>query len=369
MASLVTKTFSQLLADWAAAVQGACSTLIRFLVGSILRAIDEAQAGVALWLQGLVLQVLVASRLSTASGTDVDSFVADFGLTRVAAVSATGQVTFARFTPTNSALIPAGTLLQTADGTQSFAVSADTTQAGWSPAQSGYVVNAGIGSVIATVQAVKGGTGGNILAGTLTVLQSGISGIDTVTNAANFTNGTNAESDAALKARFTATMQSLSKGTTPAIGTAITAYNGNLQYTIQIVPTQNPAVTVTVDDGSGAIPAAILNGASIAVSATIADGISFAVIAATVLTANVNMSITTAAGYNHSTVVAAVASALAGYINGLGLGNPLNFYNLAEIAMDVTGVTGVTSLVLNNGNSNLIPTPSQTVKSGTVAVS
>ncbi|MBV9984495.1 baseplate J/gp47 family protein [Bradyrhizobium sp.] len=389
MATLNTQSFSTITANWAAAVQGASSQLLDFATGSILRALNQAQAAVVLWLQGLVLQTLIASRLSTAVqaagpgnsvGPDVDSFVADFGLTRIPAIAAVGQVTFARFTPTNPALIPAsqvvngviqpgGALLQTLDGTQSFTVIADNTQAAYVPAQNGYVIGAGVGSAVVTVQANNPGLQGNILAGTLTVLQTGISGVDTVSNPASFTSGRNAETNAALQARFANTLQSLSKGTTAAIGAALTAFNGNLQYTVQIAPLSNPAVTVTVDDGSGAIPAALLNGAASAVAATIADGISFAVLAATALTANVSMSITTAAGFVHSSVAAAVQTALANYIAGLGLGNSLNFFNLAEIALDVPGCIGVTSLSLNNGNSNLVPTPSQTVKSGTIAVS
>lgn len=387
--ALGTKSFSQMLQDFAAAAQGVCATLIDFITGSIERAIAEAQAGVGLWLQGLVLQALVASRLSTAVdaagannsiGPDVDSFVGDFGFTRFAATPATGAVTFARVTPTNQAIIPAaqvvdgviqpgGAILQTADGTQSFTVIADNTQASYSPALSAYVINPNVANCVATVQANNPGLQGNILAGTVTVIQTGIAYVDTVTNAAAFTIGRNAETNGALQTRFTNEFGSLSKGTTAAILAAISAYNSNLQATVQLTPQSYPAVTVTVDDGSGNIPANLLAGAAAVVAATVADGISFAVHAATTLTANVLMSITTATGYNHSSVCAAVQTAIGDYINALGEGNQLDFYNLPGVAQGVAGVTGITSLSLNGGNSNVIPTPSQTVKSGTIAVS
>src|SRR5512135_1713266 len=104
-----------LLRRMAAAIQSGVSQVINVSVGSILLAFIESVRDVAMWLQSLVMQLLQASRLSTATGSDVDSFVADFGLTRLAAVAATGTVAFSRSTTTQAATIPAGTLLQTAD--------------------------------------------------------------------------------------------------------------------------------------------------------------------------------------------------------------------------------------------------------------
>lgn len=369
----VTKTFSQLLADWAAAVQGSCSTLVYFVVGSILRAVAQAQAGVVLWLQGMVLQVLVSTRLSTAvaSGNTaaVQSFLADFGMALIPAKQSTGSETFGRFTATNAAFIANGSVIQTADGTQSFTVIADQTQSAYSQADDGYVIPANVSTITATVQAVNGGTQGNIIAGALTILQTGISGVDYCSNAAAFDNGTDQETLPAALTRFQNTFQSLSLGTTAAIERAVTGYNSTLQCTVQLTPTQFPAVTVTVDDGSGNIPAGTLAGAAAAAAAVIADGISYAVVAATKLTANVSATITTAAGYTHSTVCAAVDTALANDIAGLGLGNPLEFYNLPAIILAVPGVTGITSLSLNSGTSNMTPTPQQTIKPGTIATS
>jgi hypothetical protein len=375
MATLGTKTFTQLLQDWAAAAQGACATLLDFAVGAILRAISEAQGGVGLWLQASILQLLTTTRLATSTKSDVDSFVADFGLTRLPAVAAVGQVTFARYTPTNAAVIPVGALIQTADGTQTFAVIADPTQPAYSALQNAYLIAANVSSVYATVQAQNGGTQGNISAGTLTVLQSGISGVDTVTNASAFTTGVNAETDAALKARFVAYLASLSKGTTAAIGSAITGLNQNLQYTITLQPTSTPNVLVTVDDGSGAISNTLVAAALAAVSSVIAAGISVGVSGATKLGANVNMTIVTANGYTHSTVVGQVAITLAAYINGLGLGNsvgpanPCSYGQLFAVAFSVPGVIDVTNVTLNGGTADLVPTAFQTVKAGAIAVS
>jgi hypothetical protein len=77
------QNFSTLIEGMAASVQGAAKSLLDLTVGSVLRAILEANASVALWIQWLIVQVLAATRLATSSGTDCDSFCADFGFSRL----------------------------------------------------------------------------------------------------------------------------------------------------------------------------------------------------------------------------------------------------------------------------------------------
>src|SRR3954452_809264 len=122
MASLQTFSFTQLLSNFAAAVQGAASALLDFNPGSVLLAIAEAVSGIVLWLQAIVLQLLTMTRASTSVGADLDTWVADYGVTRLPAAASTGQVTFSRFTATQQAVVPVGTMVQTGDGTQNFTV-------------------------------------------------------------------------------------------------------------------------------------------------------------------------------------------------------------------------------------------------------
>ena len=134
------RSFNALVQSMAAAVEASATQLLDLTVGSTLRAVLEANASIGLWMQWLILQVLRTTRAATSNGADLDSWMADLTLTRLPAVAATGTVTFSRFTPGMSALIPAGALVRTADGTQTFAVSADTAQSSWSATSNGYVV-------------------------------------------------------------------------------------------------------------------------------------------------------------------------------------------------------------------------------------
>lgn len=382
--ALGTKTFTQMLQDWAAVVQGACNTLLDFAIGSILRAMSEAQAGNALWLQSLILQLLVTTRLSTAvaaAGTNnsvgpaVDSFVADFGLTRLPSVSASGSVTFARFTPTLQATIPAdgSVILQTQDGTQSFRVVADATQSAYNATLNAYVIPANTASITATVQAVNGGTVGNISAGTLNVLQTGISGVDTVTNAGAFTNGVNAETNGALASRLVAFFNSLSKATLGAFAFAILSLQQGLQS--ELIENQlysgasvNGVVTVIIDDGSGATPSGTISAVSNALNGVRAAGIQVAVFAATKLNASISVTIGVAAGYIPQTVQAAVIAALNTGIAAVGLANPFDYMMIGQICFNVPGVATVTSALLNSGTADLIATNKQTIKPQTITV-
>ena len=115
------QTFTALVQNMAASVQSAASQLLDLTVGSTLRAVLEANASIALWMQWLILQVLQTTRAATSSGADLDSWMADLSLIRLPAATASGHVTFSRFTATASAFVPVGALVRTADGAQTFA--------------------------------------------------------------------------------------------------------------------------------------------------------------------------------------------------------------------------------------------------------
>jgi uncharacterized phage protein gp47/JayE len=233
----------------------------------------------------------------------------------------------------------------------------------------------GVLSASVPVQAVNAGIQGNISAGVLTVLQTGISGVDNVTNATAFTNGIDAESDLAAKARFVAFMASLSKATPAALIFAISG----IQQNVQCVLVENEdysghldygMVTAIVDDGTGSISSTLLTAAQNAANTVRAAGIRVSVFGAVPLTATVIMTVTTAPGYDHATVVGQVRTALTSYINSLGIGVLLPFTRLAQIAYDASaGVTKVSGISLNGGAADLAASARQTIKAGAITVS
>ena len=375
MASLNTQSFTQIVQGFAAGVQSRATVLIDFSVGSILRSVAESFAAVALWLQALIVQVLAITRLSTSTGSDVDSFVADFGLTRFGAIAATGLVTFSRFTTSVVIpFIPVGTTVKTSDGTQIFTVYADTTNTAYSSVLGGYNMAAGTSSVTVPVAAQAAGANGNVNAGSISLIASPVSGVDTVTNPAAFTNGSNFETDTALKARFQLFIASLAEGTVAAIKYAVVALQTGMQVAVHenvttTGSTQAGMVTVYIDDGSGSPPASLVALAATAVNSVRAAGIQTAVYGATPLPANITMTLTTAAGYTHQTVIAQVAAALGAAINARGLEVTLPYTLLSSVAYGVAGVTNVSGILLNSSTVDLIPSFGQTIKVGSLVIS
>lgn len=370
-----TKTFSQFVSDAVAAIQGQASQLVDMTVGSVLRSFVDSFSLNALWLQAEILQAASLTRFATSNGSDADSWGADFGFDRLGGDFASGPVIFARFTPTAQALVSIGTLIQTQTGVQ-YQVIADTSQPAFSAALNAYVLAAGTASITATVEALIAGSAGNAGAGLIDVMASSIPGVDTVTNAALFANGSDPELDPAYKARFPQFLASLSNATPAAIKAAVQDIGTNVDFTY--TENQNPDGSahpgfffVVADNGSGNPPASFITAVAAAIEAVRGDSITYGVFPPSILTASVNMTIVTAAGFTHATVAAAVVAALSAYINTLPIGAPLTYAILSSIAFGIAGVTNVPLglLTLNGGTADLDPTAQQIIKAGVVVVS
>jgi uncharacterized phage protein gp47/JayE len=373
MANLSTLAFTDIVRGSVAAIQAGATKLLNFTPGSVLRAIVEAIAGVVLWLQGLIVYVLTLTRFATSVGSDADSWAADFSFTRLAAVPATGQVTFTRFTTTTQSVIPFGLVLQSADGTQTFTVDNDPSNPAYNAGLGGFVMAPTVATLNVNVTASTPGSSGNVLANTITSMGQGVPGVDTVTNSSAFTNGVNAESDAAFRARFVLYIAALSKATKAAIESAIEDVQQGLQYTITEDTDYNSTYDlgffyVVIDDGSGTPSTDLQNAVASAIEQVRALGIRFAVFAPVVTTVNVSMTITEATELDHATVVAAVGAALTSFINDLGLGNGLPYNQLAAVAFGVPGVINASAILLDGTTADIAGDPKVTLKSGTIAV-
>jgi hypothetical protein len=365
MASLPTQSFNQIVINTIAGIQGRAAKFTNFSTGSSLRAIVEGFAGIFLWFQSLVIQLLTSIRLSTSKGIDVDTFTADFmpvvpgtSSPRLGAQLATGLVTYSRFTagPT-TCFIPVGSTLTTADGNNiQFAVIADTAFATFQPGPpAGYLLPSNIASIIVPVQAVSAGAAGNIIAGAISVMTSPITGIDNVNNVSAFFTGADEESDTALKQRFAAYILGLSRGDFFGLNAALLGAAVNIQFKLtegyNYDGSYHPGFFfVVVDDGSGTPSPDFLATMLAAANSVRPLGVQCAVFPPVVLLANVSMQITSAIGYDHNTVVSQVAATVAFNINSLGLANPLSTNQLAAWAYTVPGVVpgnGVSNVLLN----------------------
>ncbi len=395
MAYLSPLSFDQLVQNAVEAYNAVAAKPANTGANSSLGPIFNAQALLATALQGQVIYVNGVARLATSTGADVDSFVNAFGVYREAQVSSTGTVTFGTSSPAPSPiLIYPGVTVQTPDGIQ-FSVIADTTQPGWSVASGAYVIQTGASSVNATVQAVVGGVGGNVLAQTITQIVGSASnpapaGVATVTNSAAFTNGANQETDAALKARFALIMQGR-WATDAAIETAVEGTQSGLTFSLGDGLDQNGNAspnffTVVVNElnQSTGPTSALISSVYSSVQASRAAGVPFQVVGPTLLTVNGSVTLQLAPGASASAITAAAQAAFTSYLNTIGLGNTVVFpstvsgattrcsYN-AVIAL-LAAISGVVSLpdppglLLNGSTVDIIAPWGTQLVAGTLTV-
>ncbi len=367
-------THDQIVSVQAAAVQAKSPDLIDFTPGSILLALLEGNASVALWEQALILQVMALTRAATSNGSALDTWMADYFFIRAPAVAAAGQVTFSRYSPTLAAVIPAGVTVTSADSTQAFQVTIDTTNPAWVQSLLGYQLPAGQASVTVPVLAQVAGAGGNVVAGAISLIANAIS-LDTVTNAAAFTTGVDAESDDAFRARFRLYIASLSRATPSAIAYAVSTVQQGLTSSIaeNVAPdgTYRPGFfVVTVDDGSGAPSSDLLARVYTAVDAYRPVGTAFAIQPPTLLLATISLTLTLAAGTNRQAVLATVNENITAYINDLSISQQLRYGQLYRLAYDADpGIVGVSSLLLNGGTVDVGGGVTQVVRTASVIVS
>lgn len=377
MATINFKTFTTLVQQQAAAIQGRAAKLIDFSIGSVLRAIVESNAGIALWLQAEALRILLTTRASTSSGSDLDTFVADYGLTRVGAQLAIGTVTFSRYTPSAQAIIPVGAVVRTLDGAASFQVVADASNSAFNSGLNGYVMGAGIASLSVPIEAVDPGAASNVAAGFIGLIATSIPYVDSVTNAAAITGGGDAETDASLRTRFINYILSLSRGTVAAIIFSVTSLRLGLQA--KVIENENfdgtdndgfLCVVVSTSDATNPVPSsALMNEAFAAADAYRAGGIWVGVFAPTVLSIDVQMNLVIADGYDRNTIIGNVGTTIKGYINTLALGAGLYLPKLSQLALNVSpGVLSVSYLALSEPG-DIEADPRVIIRAGTVTVS
>lgn len=384
MADPTTKTFTQLVQSQAAAIQARAAGLVDFSVGSILRAVSEAVAGVALWLQGQILALLAVTRAMTSQGADLDSWIADWAgapasgdtdqLPRLLAQAATGHVTFSRASASLQAVVPIGATVQSLDGTQTYAVTIDTANGAYSALLGGYVLPVSTTSVTVPVAAQAPGSAGNAAAGAVNTITSAIPGVDSVINASSFTNGADAETDQAYLVRFQNWVIALGKGTPAAIKATIE----NLRQGVVCAVIENANFDTTshpgywfavVDDGTGSPTSGLLTAAGAAADSVHAAGIPFDVYSPTVTTINIAATVVADQMADHAGAVAAATAALTAYVNSQPFGQTIYYSRLWQIIQDTPKVVEVTGLTLNSGTSDVTSGAVAVPRIGTIALS
>ena len=284
-------------------------------------------------LQSLLMQadwVLDQSVPQTAQGTYLDYHAETRGVTRGAAEKAAGVIRFAAADKVTAACpIEKGTVCMTAEGVR-FETTEDAAIA--------------VGSQWADVpaQAVEAGAGGNVIAGTVTLLSAMPVGVVQCTNPAAFSGGCDAESDEALRGRVLASYQRLPNGANAAYyeqeamrypGVAAAKAVGRARGI--------GTVNVVIATHAGVPDAALLAAVETDLQKKREIAVDVKVLAPTVETVAVTAALKAAPGYTFAEVKAGAQSALEMLFTGGLLGKSVTTARLLTLLCGVEGVENV----------------------------
>ena len=284
-------------------------------------------------LQSLLMQadwVLDQSFPQTAQGTYLDYHAETRGITREAAEKAAGVIRFAAADKVTAACpIEKGTVCMTAEGVR-FETTEDAAIA--------------VGSQWADVpaQAVEAGAGGNVIAGTVTLLSAMPVGVVQCTNPAAFSGGCDAESDEALRGRVLASYQRLPNGANAAYyeqeamrypGVAAAKAVGRARGI--------GTVNVVIATHAGVPDAALLAAVETDLQKKREIAVDVKVLAPTVETVAVTAALKAAPGYTFAEAKAGAQSALEALFTGGLLGKSVTTARLLTLLCGVEGVENV----------------------------
>lgn len=284
-------------------------------------------------LQSLLMQadwVLDQSFPQTAQGTYLDYHAETRGITRGAAEKAAGVIRFAAADKVTAACpIEKGTVCMTAEGVR-FETTEDAAIA--------------VGSQWADVpaQAVEAGAGGNVIAGTVTLLSAMPVGVVQCTNPTAFSGGCDAESDEALRGRVLASYQRLPNGANAAYyeqeamrypGVAAAKAVGRARGI--------GTVNVVIATHAGVPDAALLAAVETDLQKKREIAVDVKVLAPAVETVAVTAALKAAPGYTFAEAKAGAQSALEALFTGELLGKSVTTARLLTLLCGVEGVENV----------------------------
>jgi len=325
-------------------------TALSFSPGYMLDIICGLTATLAEESERIAVELDSKHYFSQAGSTDLDTLALDhFGLTRNDGVSAVGVARFSRAgSGAGNVSIPAGTIVETADGAQFVTTTA--------PLMTGLEIDA-------TIAAVVPGTAGIVAVDTIVIINALSSLSDpsvVVTNPEITAGGSPAETDPEFRDRIIAWFATLRRGTKLAleIGAKFTGAVKKAEVDESIYPP-----TVYIADTTGSANSALEAAVSTELENWRSAGIQVNVVGATVVTQTIDVTLTFAAGSDTSEVRDQVEAAIIAAVNTLSIGETL-YTSLIVTAARL--ISGVLDCVVNDPAGNVVPAANELIRPGLV---
>ena len=353
------RSFTDSVRDMSTAITASSGKLVDVSVGSVLRAIIEANAAIVSWVQWLILLTLQTTRASTSAGNDLDSWMADFSLSRLPAAAATGMVTFSRLATAVPARVPAGVMVKTQDGSTSFIVTIDPAHPAWQVNLNTYSVDIGAVSLTLPVMAVTPGRSGNVLPNTITLIASALAGIDFVNNAAGITGGGDPETDEEFRRRFQNFFAARSRGTVEAIGYAVSQVRRDLKHVIQentdaAGNIRMGNILVIVDDGTGVLPDALRASLAASIDTVRPVGTMISIQPPEIVQVQILAVMEFPSSLSVDTMRSEITVALQAYVNKRSIGGTLSISRMIQMLYQAQpGIINISKIQLNGQSEDL----------------
>ena len=290
-----------------------------------------------------------------------------FDFQRKEELYSSGTAVFTRAVSTPSPVtIPIGTIISTVAGLLY------TTQ------DVGTILAGNTDSNAVNIIANEAGSDYDILVDGITVINTSVPGINSVTNNTATSGGRDRETNSQYFARFTAFISGLDGSSRYGVFTAAVTVSTILSgYVEDHFPPESGLYnfTIYVDDGSGSVPQAkldeiylkIYGNDTVDYQGYAAAGINFRVLTAGLIPVNIVYTVQLDPLASQSEVEVLIENALQNYINSLWVGSDVLESEVVRIIKGIAGVVDVpTALLTLNGGDNVIALASQVAKVSTI---
>ena len=323
------KDFDTIVSDIIAAILLRSSTIDDFSPGGVMRSFVE---GVSIALDDFYMNAFLGFKDYL---QNIQNYV--FNFPKKTGVKAVTSVVFSRTDTSETATIDVGTRILTTTGLAFL-----TTEVG--------SIASGVGdSASIAVEAEDVGTNYNVGNGTITVIETAIPYVETVTNAVAATGGIAEESATAYKNRFKLFVEGLAKSNLTGLKACALGVEGITSASIEehFPPEDTYNVTLYIDNGIvGGVDSEKIAEVQSLIDGDGTDdnpgyrsaGIHVRVVAPTVVTQNIVATIYMAEGISSDAVESQVEDAIIYYMASLGIGDNIIYNELINAIMEVYGV-------------------------------
>ncbi len=289
---------------------------LRVLAGEVYSNLVETQ-----WLKRQMF-------VSTAEGEYLDLHAQERGILRRGASPSVGKVTFSvSEAPLVNINIPKGTIVAESGSLLRFETTADT------------VIYAGDTSATASVRSMENGKKYNVMKGSISVMVTPPSGVESVTNTEDFSGGCDSESDEHLRERIISSIKAPVNSTNCAYYKAL-AESVEGVSSAGVVPRGRGAGTVDVyiaSDGSVSADNTV-NAVSKLLQKEREVNVDVGVFKAEATTVNFYIKMDVLEGYKFDSVRDECVRRISDYIDAQGVGGEVLMCRVAEKILDTEGV-------------------------------